>query len=96
MDELKAHVEQLLSCKVKKHVGEKAVDETFKGLPVWQGTVHEFLIEGHPQTNTCYAWSSPIEGSERRKFYAVLKTPPINSPQDAVRAAIVSDHKQSG
>lgn len=40
-----------------------------------------------------YAWSSPIEGSERRKFYAVLEVPPITSAQDAVRAAIVADHR---
>lgn len=74
MEKLKAHIERLLSCKVKKHVGEKAVNN-LKGLPVWQGTVHEFLIDGHPQTNTCYAWSTPVEGSEHRKSYAVLKIP---------------------
>ena len=36
-----------------------------------------------------YAWSSPIEGSTKRQFFAVLHTTRINSPLEAVRAAIV-------
>lgn len=91
--DLQRHVERMLSCKIMEYVGERAVDETFNGAPVWRGIVHEFRIGGHADTDTCYAWSSPIEGSERRKFYAVLKIPPINTPQDAIRAAIVADHK---
>lgn len=69
------------------------VSEQFEGQTVWEGTVHIFDIEGHPATTTCYAWSAPIEGSEKRKYYAVLKLPPIDSPEKAVRAAIVSDYK---
>jgi len=91
--DLQAHIEHLLSCNVIEKIGEHIVDETFEGSPVWQGIVHEFRINGHSDTDTCYAWSSSIEGSERRKFYAVLKVPPVNSPQDAVRAAIVVDYK---
>ncbi len=40
-----------------------------------------------------YAWSSPIEGSNKRRFYAVLHIPPIDSPLQAVRAAIVAEHQ---
>jgi hypothetical protein len=68
-----------------------AVSEEFHGRPVWQGVVHVFDLEGHPSATTAYAWSSPIEGSTRRRFYAVLGVPPINSPLEAVRAAIVAD-----
>jgi len=38
-------------------------------------------------------WSSPIEGSTKRRYYAVLHVPPIDSPEKAVRAAIVQDYK---
>jgi hypothetical protein len=41
-----------------------------------------------------YAWSS-IEGSDKHRFYAVLHVPPISSPADAVRAAIVADYRGS-
>jgi hypothetical protein len=69
------------------------VCEEFEGRTVWQGVVHVFNIEGHPTATRAYAWSSPIEGSTKRRFYAVLHVPPVNSPADAVRAAIVADHK---
>jgi hypothetical protein len=39
-----------------------------------------------------YAWSSPIEGSDKRRFFAVLQMDAIKSPQDAVRATIVAEH----
>jgi hypothetical protein len=40
-----------------------------------------------------YAWSSPIEGSTKRRFFAVLHTERISSPLEAVRAAIVAEHQ---
>jgi hypothetical protein len=69
------------------------VSEKFRGRPAWQGVVHVFDLTGHPTASTAYAWSSPIEGSTKRRFYAVLHVPPIESAADAVRAAIVADHK---
>lgn len=55
--------------------------------------MHVFDINGHPDTDTCYGWSSAVEGSNKHRFYAVLKIPPVDSPETAVRAAIVADHK---
>ena len=43
-----------------------------------------------------YGWSDPVPGSENRRFYAVLHTGPVASPEQAVRAAIVSDYRQRG
>jgi hypothetical protein len=40
-----------------------------------------------------YAWVSPIEGRTKRRFFAVLHIGGIKSPQDAVRAAIVAEHR---
>ena len=67
------------------------VCETFEGRPVWEGIVHIFNLEGHPKATRAYAWSSSIEGSDRRRFFAVLHKGPIKSPVDAVRAAIVAE-----
>jgi hypothetical protein len=41
----------------------------------------------------CYAWSSPLEGSTKRGYYAVLHISPIDSPEKAVRAAIIQAYK---
>jgi hypothetical protein len=71
------------------------VRETFKGEPVWEGVVHVFDLADHPKATRAYAWSSPIEGSTKRRFFAVLHIPPITSPLDAVRAAIVAEHRNS-
>jgi hypothetical protein len=69
------------------------VRETFEGKPVWEGVVHVFDLAGHPTATRAYAWSSPIEGSTKRRFFAVLHQPPIDSPQAAVRAAIVAEQR---
>lgn len=69
------------------------VKEAYQGKTVWEGVVHVFDLEGHPGAKRAYAWSSPIEGSDRRRFFAVLHVGVIKSPGDAVRAAIVSEHR---
>jgi hypothetical protein len=66
------------------------VMETFEGATAWEGVVHVFDLVGHPRATRAYAWSSPIEGSTKRRFFAVLHTEKINSPVAAVRAAIVA------
>jgi hypothetical protein len=71
------------------------VRETFEGKTVWEGVVHVFDLAGHPTATRAYAWSSPIEGSAKRRFFAVLHTARINSPLEAVRAAIVAEQRQS-
>ena len=69
------------------------VKETFRDNVVWDGVVHVFDLEDNPNANRAYAWSSPIEGSIKRRFFAVLHTGPIKSPVDAVRAAIVAEQR---
>lgn len=70
-----------------------AVIEMFGEKIVWQGVVDVFGIKDHPQADKCYAWSSPIEGSTKRRYYAVLHIPPVDSPEKAVKAAIVHEHR---
>jgi hypothetical protein len=71
------------------------ISESFEGRTVWEGIVHVFDLGGHPTATRAYAWSSPIEGSDKRRFFAVLHVPPITSPVDAVRAAIVTEHRSA-
>jgi hypothetical protein len=65
-----------------------ACSRKFKGKVVWDGVVHTFDLEGHPKATRAYAWSSPIKGSDNRRFYAVLHLGGVRSPLDAVRAAV--------
>ena len=70
------------------------VKETFGGKTVWEGIVHIFKLTGHPTAKQAYAWSSPIEGSDKRRLFAVLHVPPITSPVEALRAAIVAEQRK--
>lgn len=63
------------------------VKETSDGKTVWEGVVHVFALAGNPKASKAYAWSTPIEGSEKRRYFAVLHRGDIRSPQDALRAA---------
>lgn len=68
-------------------------EETLDGKTVWEGVVHVFALGGHPKASKAYAWSSPIDDSTKRRYFAVLHLGGITSPQEAVRAAIVAEHK---
>lgn len=48
------------------------IRETFQGRPVWEGVVHVFDLQGHPSATRAYAWSAAIDGSDKRRVYAVL------------------------
>jgi hypothetical protein len=71
------------------------VKEVFDGKTVWEGEVHVFDLDDHPSATRAYAWSSPVEGSDKRRFYAVLHLGGIRSPLDAVRAAIVAERRHA-
>lgn len=70
------------------------VKEGHAGAAVWEGVVHVFEIYGNDKATIAYAWSSLIEGGDRRRFFAVLHVPPITPPVAAVRAAIVAEARQ--
>ena len=69
------------------------VRETFGGDTVWEGAVHVFDLVGHPTATRAYAWSSPIEGSTKRRYFAMLHLPPVDSPRTAVRLAIAAQQQ---
>jgi|SRR5436190_8619454 len=92
-------VDQLQRAVEDKHGGKAVlvdalpIKEVFLGKTVWEGVVHVFDLHGHANATRAYAWSSPIEGSDKRRFYAVLHLGGIRSPLDAVGAAIVAERK---
>ena len=92
VDQLKRAVEAQHGCRATL-AQSVPVRDTFGGKPVWEGVVHVFDLAGHPTATMTYAWSSPIKGGDKRRFYAVLHVPPITSPVDAVRAAIVAERR---
>lgn len=92
--DLKRAVEKLNNCQAS-HIEDVIVIEKYGADTVWEGVVAVFDIKGHDKADKCYAWSSPIEGSKKRRFYTVLKIPPVDSPEKAVRASIVNDHKRA-
>ncbi len=91
-DQLKRALEAQHGC-TAEFVQTVPIKETFSGKAVWEGLVHVFKVYGHPQANKAYAWSSPIEGSDKRRFFAVLHLPPIIGPREAVQAAIVAEQR---
>jgi hypothetical protein len=56
-----------------------AVKETYKGELVWEGVVHVFDLVGPPKATHAHAWSPPIEGSDKLRFFAVLQVGAIKS-----------------
>ncbi len=72
------------------------VIQVFVDQEVWEGDVYTFDLLGHPSAVCCYAWSNPVEGSEIRRFVAVLNEPPVNSPMAAVSAAVEKEYKARG
>jgi hypothetical protein len=90
--ELIEAIEKLHNCKAS-YLDGVFVIEKFRNKTVWQGIVHIFRLIDHPQSEKCYVWYSNNPKTRKQKFYAVLHLPPIDSPEKAVRASIVYDHK---
>ena len=65
------------------------VHEMMEGKTVWKGNVEVFDLSGHPQATKAYAWGYTDQQGEIQ-YIAILNTPPIDSPREAVQAAIAS------
>ncbi len=89
---LKEAIRNLHGCD-SKWVESAPVKEMFEGKVVWEGTVQVFELQGHPIATRCYAWSYPTKEG-KRQFVAVLHQEPVDSPQAAVRAAIVREYRK--
>ena len=59
----------------------------------WDGIVHIFNLQDHPKAKRAYAWSSPVSGSARARFFAVLHMGRVTGPVEAVKAAAAAIRK---
>lgn len=97
LDQLQEEVQRVHSCEARL-AHSVPVTETHRGK-VWEGVVHVFNISGHPSATRVYAWSSQIEGSDERRLFSVLHEGPVESPADALHAAMVpqdNDNRTGG
>lgn len=67
------------------------VVEEFQGKTVWQGDVEVFDLTGHPKATRGYGWGYVTSESGGRRYFTILELPPVDSPQAAVKAAIMSE-----
>lgn len=84
-------IHRLHGCKAS-YLETIPVTEVFQGKIVWQGDVEVFQIRGHPTAKRCYAWAHDNDKAGKR-YVAVLKIPPVDSAENAVKAAIVAELK---
>jgi hypothetical protein len=89
-EKIKMAVEKTAGGQVS-HVESQPVVETIQGKVIWKGIVEIFTV-ANPPPEKAYGWIVMAQGGP--EYVAVLGTPPINSPLDAVRTWIVSPHKK--
>jgi hypothetical protein len=71
------------------------VKEIFQGQTVWEGDVEVFDLQGHPKADRVYAWSHIAgEDDQQKRYVTVLHIPPVDSPQTAVKLAIVQEFRE--
>ena len=92
LEEIRHAIKQLHGCE-SRHVVTTPVKELFKGQVAWEGEVETFDLVGHPKAKKAYAWGYP-NGRGGLEVVAVLEIPPVESPQTAVKAAIVAQAKK--
>ena len=71
------------------------VVEEFQGKTIWEGDVEVFDLVGHPKATRGYGWGYVTTDSGGRRYFTVLELPPVDSPQSAVKAAIMSEIKNA-
>lgn len=95
IEELQAAILNLHGC-TSTYIETVPVHEEFQGETVWQGEVEVFEIEGHPKATRAYGWGHASgEDDQARRYVTVLELPPVDSPQTAVKAAIMSEIKDA-
>jgi hypothetical protein len=92
--ELIAVFTKLHNCDAE-YVETVPVVEEFQGETIFQGDVEVFDIRGHPKATRGYGWGYVTSESGGRRYFTVLELPPVDSPQTAVKAAIMSEIKNA-
>ncbi len=94
--QLKDAIWRLYGCEAE-YAGRDDVIETFFDDDLyWSGYVEIFRLSGHANAQRCYAWSNYTGAADDdQRYVAVLELPPVDSPQAAVRAAIMAELKRA-
>jgi hypothetical protein len=86
-------IRHMHGCDAKHAETVQVVERAPTGERVWRGYVEVFDLVDHTTAKRAYAWSEATTGVKRR-FFAALHVPPVDSPAAAVRASIVRDSKR--
>jgi hypothetical protein len=73
-------------------IGTELVTAMWHGLIAWQGVVQIYALTGDAQFKTVYAWLAHADGSGNRRVYTALRGGAVNTPWDAVNAAIAENN----
>lgn len=93
LEELKDVIRRLHGVEAE-HVMSVPVKETFEGKTVWDGIVEVFDLKNHPTAARIYAWAHDTDDPQQpRRHVTVLHRAPVDSPETAVRAAIIQDYR---
>lgn len=87
ISELQVAIRKTHGCE-SRYIGSVAVTERFNGQIAWKGVVETFELIGYPKAKRAYAWT--YREGDQDKTTIVLKIPPVDSPQSAVKVAIAS------
>lgn len=92
IEELKEVIERLHHAHAR-YVETVPVKEVFEGETIWDGEVEVFELEDHPDASRIFAWAYDYEDDDKpTQHVTVLQIPPATTPENAVRAAIISEH----
>jgi hypothetical protein len=90
IEQLKEIIRREHGCEAE-HEATVPVREVAQGLRLWEGTVEVFELRGHAEARRCFAWAHAEEDEERKRYFTALERPPIDSPQTAVKAALLRE-----
>src|SRR5215216_3481750 len=94
IEEIQAAFLKLHGCEAT-YVETVPVVEEFQGETIFQGDVEVFDLTGHPKATRGYGWGYTTTEAGGRRYFTVLELPPVDSPQTAVKAAIMSEIKNA-
>jgi hypothetical protein len=69
-----------------------AAPTTLQARSVCEGIVFVFDLEGHPEAQRAYGWTSPVGQNGERQFHVALQVLPMASEQDALRSMTADSH----
>jgi hypothetical protein len=76
------------------HVDSVPVTAILEDDTVWEGTVEVFELHSHPKAPIAYAWAHETDDPKKpRKHFVVLHLDPVDSPETAVRVAMIPGPK---